>query len=91
MHNILWEKLRLAAGRLLQRLGLRYAPEVNYIGGSETLPPPLQKEEEERYILQLAQGEESAKKMLIEHNLRMWCISPAALKIRASIWRISYP
>ncbi|MBR6653136.1 MAG: RNA polymerase sporulation sigma factor SigE [Oscillospiraceae bacterium] len=71
MHNILWEKLRLAAGRLLQRLGLRYAPEVNYIGGSETLPPPLQKEEEERYILQLAQGEESAKKMLIEHNLRL--------------------
>jgi len=71
MYNKLWIRLRLAAGRLLQLLGLRCAPEVHYIGGSETLPPPLKKEEEEKYISQLSQGEEQAKKTLIEHNLRL--------------------
>ncbi len=53
--------------------------EVFYIGGSEVLPPPLEKEQENRCLIALAgtqsAGEdfsrEDAKKMLIEHNLRL--------------------
>ncbi len=71
MHSKMWVRLRLAMGRLMQALGLRFAPEVHYIGGSETLPPPLPKEEEEKFIAMLSQGEEGAKKTLIEHNLRL--------------------
>ena len=63
--------IRLALGRLLEKLGLRFAPKVYYIGGSETLPPPLPKGEEENCIMAAAQGEEWAKKLLIEHNLRL--------------------
>lgn len=63
--------IRLALGRLLEKLGLRFAPKVYYIGGSETLPPPLPKTEEENCIMAATQGEEWAKKLLIEHNLRL--------------------
>lgn len=42
---------------------------VYYINGSETLPPPLSADEEERIISEIS-GEE-AKKTLVEHNLRL--------------------
>lgn len=42
-----------------------------YIGGPETLPPPMSKEEEARYIRMLATDGEIARKKLIEHNLRL--------------------
>lgn len=53
--------------------------EVFYIGGSEVLPPPLEKEQENRCLIALAGTQsagdgfsrEDAKKMLIEHNLRL--------------------
>ena len=44
---------------------------IYYIGGSETLPPPLSKEEEIEYITKLSEGSEEAKKVLIERNLRL--------------------
>lgn len=65
------EKIMLAAGCMLRKLGLHFAPHIHYIGGSDTLPPPLAKSEEERLIAALADGEETAKKPLIEHNLRL--------------------
>jgi len=43
--------------------------EVYYIGGSDTLPPPLTKEEEDRLILSIDKKE--TKELLIEHNLRL--------------------
>ena len=43
---------------------------VYYIGGSDTLPPPLQKEEEEEYINKMV-NDDSAKRILIERNLRL--------------------
>jgi len=54
------------------RLFLREGNEVHYIGGAEVLPPPLE-EEEETYCIQMLAGEtpESARKKLIEHNLRL--------------------
>lgn len=45
--------------------------EVFYIGGSDTLPPPLKKEEEAELIDRLAQGDMSVKATLIERNLRL--------------------
>ena len=45
--------------------------EVLYIGGSDTLPSPLSKEEERRLLLRLEEGDMSVKSSLIEHNLRL--------------------
>lgn len=45
--------------------------EVFYIGGSDTLPPPLSKEEEDDILAMLDTDPEFAKKTLIERNLRL--------------------
>ncbi len=45
--------------------------EVHYIGGPSTLPPPLSKEDEEKYISMLESDRKSAKNILIERNLRL--------------------
>lgn len=45
--------------------------ELFYIGGSDTLPPPLKKEEEAELISRLAEGDMSVKSSLIERNLRL--------------------
>ena len=46
-------------------------PPVFYIGGSDTLPPPLEREDEETAIRALDVGDDSARRLLIEHNLRL--------------------
>ena len=53
--------------RLLARWG--GLPEIHYIGGSDTLPPPLSREREAE-LLERSE-EESARQELIEHNLRL--------------------
>ena len=63
--------LRLGVGRFLARLGLSLPDAVHYIGGSDTLPPPLSPEEERAAVEALADGSEEARKTLIEHNLRL--------------------
>ena len=45
--------------------------ELFYIGGSDILPPPLDRDEEERAILAMESGDEKAKQTLTEHNLRL--------------------
>ena len=46
--------------------------EIHYIGGSEVLPAPLETEEESEVIDRLGtERDEQAKKLLIEHNLRL--------------------
>lgn len=45
--------------------------EVYYVGGSEALPPPLTREEEEYLLARLPNGDESVRAMLIERNLRL--------------------
>ena len=47
------------------------ADAVFYIGGSDVLPPPLKGKEEAEALLALEQGDEQAKQLLIEHNLRL--------------------
>ena len=56
--------------RILAIFGVQ-PPPVFYIGGSDTLPPPLSREEEERAISALERGDEEARSLLIEHNLRL--------------------
>lgn len=46
-------------------------PRIYYIGGSDTLPPPLNKEEESAAIEGLKTGDLTNKQLLIEHNLRL--------------------
>lgn len=55
--------------RLLMWLGLLPEEGVHYIGGSDTLPPPLTKEREAELLARL--DDEEARKELIEHNLRL--------------------
>lgn len=42
-----------------------------YIGGSDTLPPPLSREEEGALIAALDKGDIQIRQKLIEHNLRL--------------------
>lgn len=46
--------------------------EIHYIGGSEVLPPPLENEKECEVVRWLGTDrDEKARKILIEHNLRL--------------------
>ncbi len=45
--------------------------EVFFLGSDDKLPPPLSKEEELKYLIDLKNGDESARDVLIEHNLRL--------------------
>ncbi|MCD7775171.1 MAG: RNA polymerase sporulation sigma factor SigE [Clostridiales bacterium] len=44
---------------------------IYYVNGSQTLPPPLKKDEEEQCLKRLEQGDNSARETLITHNLRL--------------------
>ena len=55
----------------LEKVGLIQEHSVFYIGGSDILPPPLKGIEEQSALEALERGEESAKQLLIEHNLRL--------------------
>ena len=56
--------------QILNILGIE-PPPVFYIGGSDTLPPPLERAAEEEAIKALQLGDEKARQQLIEHNLRL--------------------
>lgn len=61
----------VALQRLLARLGLKLPGKIMYIGGSDTLPPPLSRDEEAELIARLDGGDEGVKSQLIERNLRL--------------------
>ena len=56
--------------QILSILGIE-PPPVFYIGGSDTLPAPLEREKEDEAVAALDLGDEAARKLLIEHNLRL--------------------
>ena len=45
--------------------------ECFFVGSTDKLPPPLSKEEELNYVIRAREGDENAKNVLIEHNLRL--------------------
>ncbi|MDQ0245596.1 RNA polymerase sporulation sigma factor SigE [Priestia abyssalis] len=63
-------RLKLFWYKWLIKLGLK-TDEVHYIGGSEALPPPLTKEEEEVLLKKLPTGDQATRSLLIERNLRL--------------------
>lgn len=66
-------KLSTGFYRLMAKIGIRLYGTVMYIGGSDTLPPPLEREEEAQLMEQLGNEtqRESVRAKLIEHNLRL--------------------
>ena len=58
--------------RVIRTLLFPESMELHYIGGADVLPVPLGVEEENAAILELGtEKDEEAKKLLIEHNLRL--------------------
>lgn len=55
----------------LVRMGVIRRRGVFYIGGSDVLPAPLKGQQEQDALEALEQGDEGAKQLLIEHNLRL--------------------
>ncbi len=56
--------------KLLQWLKTKYV-ECFFVGSTDKLPPPLEKEEELALLIRLKSGDENARDKLIEHNLRL--------------------
>ena len=56
--------------QLLEKLGWDKSS-VYYLGSSETLPPPLEKDEEKELLSKLNHQSEEVEQQLIEHNLRL--------------------
>jgi RNA polymerase sporulation-specific sigma factor len=65
------KKFRLLIELWLFRLKILKIKKIFYINGSEYLPPPLSQEEETKLIAALNNGDEEARKTLIERNLRL--------------------
>ena len=61
---LLWQRIQRWIRRFRQ-------DNIYYIGGSDTLPPPLPREEEAVLIGRLSQGDGEARQRLIERNLRL--------------------
>ena len=57
--------------KFLQRLGLIPDEGIYYIGGADVLPPPLKGQDEANALEALERGDEKAKQLLIERNLRL--------------------
>lgn len=55
----------------LMKIGVIRRESVFYIGGSDVLPPPLKGQDEQDALERLEQGDEAAKQLLIERNLRL--------------------
>lgn len=55
----------------LSNIGISARMGVFYIGGSDVLPPPLKGKDELDALEALEQGDEAAKQLLIERNLRL--------------------
>jgi len=56
---------------LMLRFGLITPGKIMYIGGSDTLPPPLKREEESDLLDRMQQGDDTVRQILIERNLRL--------------------
>ena len=48
-----------------------FVDDVFYVNGPQTLPPPLQKKEEDACLEKISNGDNSAREVLITHNLRL--------------------
>ena len=64
--------IRAKLKSLLQKIkGFLFRRRIHYINGSQALPEPLSKEEEEALLARLQSGESAVREELIVHNLRL--------------------
>ena len=63
----MWKRIKAIFAKIFDIQG----ENVDYIGGGEALPEPLDQEEEKILVGKYMQGDSSAKSKLIEHNLRL--------------------
>jgi RNA polymerase sporulation-specific sigma factor len=64
------EKLSLFFNKLISKFKI-LKKNLYYVGGSDALPPPLSKDEEEELVNKLNDGDEKIRSILIERNLRL--------------------
>ena len=57
--------------KLLRKLGFLKNSYIYYIGGADILPPPLKGRDEQQALEKMENGDEDAKQLLIERNLRL--------------------
>lgn len=69
--KILYYKIYMRISKLLEKIGLGFLAPVHYVGGSETLPSPLTKDEEAEILGRYTGCEADIQRVLIEHNLRL--------------------
>ena len=55
----------------LMKIGFVRPERIYYIGGTDVLPPPLKGAQEQAALEDLEKGDEDAKQLLIERNLRL--------------------
>ena len=66
------KKLKLILeGLKIKIISLLSTQDVYYVNGSDNLPPPLTKEQEEIIFSELERGEEKNREQLVIHNLRL--------------------
>lgn len=65
------KELLLKFKQYIKTKGVKEDNDIWYVNGSENLPAPLTKEEEEAVLNEIEQGKESNKELLVIHNLRL--------------------
>ncbi|MEE1322058.1 MAG: RNA polymerase sporulation sigma factor SigE [Acutalibacteraceae bacterium] len=65
------KELLLKFKQYIKIKGVKEDNDIWYVNGSENLPAPLTKEEEEAVLNEIEQGKESNKELLVIHNLRL--------------------
>ncbi len=65
----IFEKIKNLIVKFLSKIGL--IESIHYINGTETLPPPLSKEEEAQIIDDIKNGVNKSREPLVIHNLRL--------------------
>lgn len=63
-------KIQLLLNKIITKLNV-FCKSIYYVGGTDVLPPPLSKDEEEKLVSELAHNSEKTKNILIERNLRL--------------------
>jgi len=56
--------------KIIEFLRRKYS-ECFFVGSTDKLPPPLEKDEELKYLIKCHEGDMEARNILIEHNLRL--------------------
>ncbi len=69
--KLLLAKLREKLRHILQKLGFSRRDGIHYIGGPDSLPPPLSPEREAELLDGYTGAEQHIRTELIEHNLRL--------------------